>query len=437
MLRHSDFYIYLLPRHEAKAINDIVSDILNKSQYTSTSIYKGMVGMDNRVNDLLSNHIRPRFDDVRMIGIHGMRGIGKTAVARALYDQLCQDFDSSCEPSNVRDIFKKGGIYPSKYQIGDGFDRCCFLSNVREMSKMHGLVSLQEKLLSRILKATISNIEDEYAGVNMIQRRLGKMRVLVVIDDVDQVAQLENLAGRHDWFGPGSRIIITSADVHLLNGVDTIYEAAVLNYDEALQLLSLKAFKINHPPEDYLELCNDILGYAHGLPLALVVIGSFLCGRFINEWKSAIERLRNKPERSIIDVLQISFDGLRDTEKEIFLYVACFYVGIDRDRVSEMLDYCQLYPDIGLSVLADKSLITISNNELSMHALLQEMGREIVRRESPNDPGKRSRLWFHEDIHNVLKKNKVRVPFCRKDNYRHNLFIQVICLGPVCIFFVS
>ncbi|PRQ22455.1 putative winged helix-turn-helix DNA-binding domain-containing protein [Rosa chinensis] len=345
-----------------------------------------------------------------MIGIHGMRGIGKTAIARALYDQLRQDSDSSCEPSNVREVFSKGGIYPSQYEISDCFDHCCFLSNVREMSKKDGLVSLQEKLLSRVLRATIRNIEDEYAGANMIQRRLGKLRVLVVIDDVDQVAQLECLAGNHDWFGPGSRIIITSADVHLLNCVDTLYEAAVLTHDEALQLLSLKAFKKNPPPEDYLELCNNILGYAHGLPLVLVVIGPFLCGRSINEWKSAIDRLRNKPEISIVDVLQISFDGLRETEKEIFLHVACFYVGKDRDRVSEILDYCQLYPHIGLSVLADKSLITISNNKLSMHALLQEMGWEIVRRESPK-PGRRTRLWSHEDIHNVLKKIREQKQF--------------------------
>ncbi|PRQ21940.1 putative leucine-rich repeat domain, L domain-containing protein [Rosa chinensis] len=41
-----------------------------------------------------------------------------------------------------------------------------------------------------------------------------------------------------------------------------------------------------------------------------------------------------------------------------------------------------------------------------MHDLLQEMGREIVRRESPKEPGKRSRLWSREEIHNVLKKNK-------------------------------
>ncbi|KAL9432401.1 hypothetical protein AB3S75_027435 [Citrus x aurantiifolia] len=41
-----------------------------------------------------------------------------------------------------------------------------------------------------------------------------------------------------------------------------------------------------------------------------------------------------------------------------------------------------------------------------MHDLLQGMGREIVRQESIKDPGKRSRLWNHEDIYHVLTRNK-------------------------------
>ncbi|KAJ4723822.1 Disease resistance protein (TIR-NBS-LRR class) [Melia azedarach] len=40
-----------------------------------------------------------------------------------------------------------------------------------------------------------------------------------------------------------------------------------------------------------------------------------------------------------------------------------------------------------------------------MHDLLQEMGREIVRQESTNDPGKRSRLWHYDDIYKVLTRN--------------------------------
>ncbi|PRQ55206.1 putative toll-like receptor, P-loop containing nucleoside triphosphate hydrolase [Rosa chinensis] len=364
--------------YEQILIEEIVNHILKKSVYTSSSVDKGFIGMGSRIDSLLSKYIYPQLDGVRFIGIHGMRGIGKTTLARAIHDQMCQDFD-----------------------------RTCFLSNVREMSKNNGLVSLQEKLLSRILMAKIENIEDEYTGAAMIERRSCRMKVLVVIDDVDQLIQLEKLAGNRNWFGPGSRIIITTTDIQLLKAhdVDATYKANGLNCDEALQLLSLKAFKKFPPPEDYLHLCYRILGYAQGLPLALVVLGSFLFGRRTDQWASAIDRLKNTPDKRIIEVLRISFDGLDEKDKEIFLHIACFYKGKDYDRVIQILDYCQLNPVIGLSVLADRSLITISNNELWMHDLLQELGWEIVREQSPKEPGKRSRLWSHEDINNVLKKN--------------------------------
>uniref|UniRef100_A0A2N9H7D3 TIR domain-containing protein n=1 Tax=Fagus sylvatica TaxID=28930 RepID=A0A2N9H7D3_FAGSY len=43
---------------------------------------------------------------------------------------------------------------------------------------------------------------------------------------------------------------------------------------------------------------------------------------------------------------------------------------------------------------------------LWMHDLLKEMGRYIVDQESPNEPGKRSRLWRYKDIEKILKTNK-------------------------------
>ena len=43
-----------------------------------------------------------------------------------------------------------------------------------------------------------------------------------------------------------------------------------------------------------------------------------------------------------------------------------------------------------------------------MHNLLGEMGRNIVHQESPDEPGKCSRLWLYEDVEHVLKNNTVR-----------------------------
>ena len=220
------------------------------------------------------------------------------------------------------------------------------------------------------------------------------------------------LAGEHDWFGPGSRIIITTRDVHVLktHGVDEIYEVKGLYDKDAFQLFCLKAFQKDHVPNEYLVMFEEFLKYAAGLPLALEVLGSFLFEKSTIEWKSALERFKKYPNTKILNVLQISFDGLDDLDKEIFLHIACFFNHEKKDHVVDVLDSLGLFADIGLKELVNKSLLKISDgNILLMHDLLEEMGKNMVRQECPNDCGKRSRLWRYEDIENVLKKNKVRV----------------------------
>ncbi|KAJ0957527.1 hypothetical protein HanPSC8_Chr01g0028331 [Helianthus annuus] len=46
------------------------------------------------------------------------------------------------------------------------------------------------------------------------------------------------------------------------------------------------------------------------------------------------------------------------------------------------------------------------NNNMTMHSLIQEMGRDLVRQESLNKPWERSRLWCHEESFDVLKRKK-------------------------------
>ena len=229
---------------------------------------------------------------------------------------------------------------------------------------------------------------------------------------MDQYEQLEPLVGEQDWFGQGSRIIITTRNQHLLIqhkvSEAEIYEAKNLNNDEALQLFSMKAFKKDSPLEGYVELSQEIISYASGLALALKVLGSFLFHRSIDAWKCAIRRLKESPEREILDILQISYDGLKEREKQIFLDIACFFNRKCEDYVVNILQTLYDQPIIDIDVLKEKSLITTSRGKkLLMHDLLQELGREIVRRESPENPSQRSRLWLSEDIFRVLKYSEV------------------------------
>ncbi|XP_035545994.1 disease resistance protein RUN1-like [Juglans regia] len=321
-------------------------------------------------------------NDVRFVGIHGMGGVGKTTLAQIIYDRVSNSY---CR-----------------------FEGSSFISCIREESKARGLASLQKQLLSMIIQEEIQ-IWDRNQGDRMRKKMLSNKRVFIVLDDVDSDEQLTALAGDRKWFGPGSRVIITCRDSHLLktHEVNNIYKVEELQTDEALQLFSLSAFKKTHPTENYKDLSMDFVEYAQGLPLALKVLGSFLFGRTIVAWRSARDQLEAIPNKEIMNILQISFEGLEDFQKELFLDMACLFQPQYRlDNIFlQTLESFGYYPGINIDVLVDKSLLTISDGMLFMHDLLKTMGHEIVRRECPEEPGRRSRLFRVEDLYHVLKND--------------------------------
>nr|GEX30687.1 TMV resistance protein N-like isoform X1 [Tanacetum cinerariifolium] len=353
---------------EAECIKQIVRKILS---YNEPHPADNLVGMELRVpqvNSLLAKGS----DDVCMVGIWGMGGIGKTTIARTVYRQIWYEFEGSSFLEDVRE---------------NGFDK-------------KGLKTLQEKLLSEILMEKDFKVKDCDDGIRQIQRRLGRKKVLVVLDDVDNFKQLEFLAGAHEWFGPGSRIIIITRDEHLLCYAQEKYVPALLKETEAMKLFSRFAFKANIPPKEYEEVSRTVVSHTGHLPLALKVLGSHFCGRKLDFWQSAINVLARIPHKEINGILEISYDGLNILEKKIFLYIACFFKGRKRYQVTRILDSLCLEAVSGITVLIEKSLLTVSNGYLEMHDLIEEMGRCIVLECSPNNM-----VWHPLETLEVMSTN--------------------------------
>nr|KAJ0191415.1 hypothetical protein LSAT_V11C800408960 [Lactuca sativa] len=359
--------------HEAKCIKEIVDTISHRLHLVTQSANENLVGIEARMQNLKSK-LQIGSGGVRMIGIWGVGGGGKTTLASSVYSEIYLHFDGSC-----------------------------FVENIREESSKYGLAKMQEKILSNVLKQKEVEVPRVDEGRRMIKGKLCHRKVLIVLDDVNQLEQLRALAGSHDWFGEGSRIIITTRDEHVVltttPRVDLIHKISLLNDDEAMELFSKYAPQGHKRVEDYELLSEDVVFYAGGLPLALTTLGSSLCDKDINEWKSALARLKEIPNDDILETLKISFDGLTKLEKDLFLDIACFFRKKDKDKAMKTLDACGLHPVIGVKVLIQKALITISRNgEFDMHDLVQEMAHYIVRGEYPKNPEKHSRVWKTEDV---------------------------------------
>ena len=209
------------------------------------------VGIDNRLKDIINRCLDIHSNSCCIVGIYGLPGVGKTTIAKAIFNTIHYNFDGST-----------------------------FLENVRERSKTNdGILQLQEKLCYEISGNRNLKVGSTSRGINVRIKRLHRKKILVVLDDVEKWDEINKLLENYDWFASGSRIVITTRDRRLLDTPPkdwhvTYYKVKELNEHEAHELFVKHAFGRNNAKEEYFELVDQFIYYAKGLPLALKIIGA-------------------------------------------------------------------------------------------------------------------------------------------------------------------
>ncbi|KAL9310784.1 putative TIR domain, P-loop containing nucleoside triphosphate hydrolase [Arabidopsis thaliana] len=370
--------------NEATMIENIATDISNMLNYSTPSRdFDGLIGMRAHMK-VMEPMLCLHSDEVRMIGIWGPSGIGKTTIARILFSQFSDSFELSVFMENVKELMYTRPVCSDEYS-----------------AKLH----LQKQFMSQIINH--KDIEIPHLGV--VEDRLKDKKVFIVLDNIDQSIQLDAIAKESRWFGHGSRIIITTQDRKLLkahDGINHIYNVNFPSAYEACQIFCMYAFGQKFPKDGFEELAWEVAKLLGGLPLGLRVMGSHFRGMSKHEWINALPRLRTRLDANIQSILKFSYNALCEEDKDLFLYIACLFNNKRIEKVEEHLAEKSVNVKQGLHVLTEKSLISIEDGRIKMHNLLEQLGKEIVRHglghQPIREPGKRQFLVDTRDICELL-----------------------------------
>ncbi|KAG0568529.1 hypothetical protein KC19_6G026000 [Ceratodon purpureus] len=367
-----------------------------------------------------------------IVGVVGMGGIGKTTLAKAVYQSICKDFDRS---SYLDDVKSKASLDEVLITLLQDF-------------------GITDRKTGSIVQHSASKDSRDVLLEDLKKYIVHQHKVLVVVDDVGTKENLDRLLKDMGFLtgNKESRLIVTCRNWQVLKEyVPRVqrYDVEFMSSSEDIELFSYHAFQgartleqkrqtlheflrkdsSEHLMDEFEIVCDDVVRACSGLPLSLEVMGRFLGGYLKDDlsskqcldcWKGALEKLKyveplegGDDNDKLWKVLQISYDALCVNEQNMFLDIACFFsesVQYSEETLLRIWGGKQSKTLIELRYLKERCLVKINTEGgvVTMHDQLRDMGRGVVRGQGHLMVKEMSRLWDCKDVRELLQSNEIK-----------------------------
>ncbi|CAN7101788.1 unnamed protein product [Brassica rapa subsp. narinosa] len=280
---------------------------------------KGLVGVEESVEELVGHLVKN--DNIQVVSISGMGGIGKTTLARQVFhhDIVRRHFDGFAWVC-VSKEFRRKDIWQK------------ILQDLRPHDK--DIKQMDENEVQAIKQMDENELQEKLFPL------LGARRHLIVLDDVWQNEDWDRIK---DVFPQerGWKMILTSRNGGVGLHADPTcfaFTPTILTPEESWELCEQIAlsrrdkteFSVDKELED---TGKKMVKYCGGLPLAVKVLGGLLANKeyTVEEWKRVYDNIQtqiirsdDKKQDSVYRVLSLSYEDLPMHLKHCFLCLAYF-----------------------------------------------------------------------------------------------------------------
>ncbi|GLT50817.1 hypothetical protein SLA2020_242780 [Shorea laevis] len=240
-------------------------------------------------------------DQVGMIGVCGIGGVGKTTIMKHINNDLLRE-----------DRFQKVIWVTVSYPLN--------------------VFALQKKIADAMHK-TLQEDEEEMMRAAALMDIMGSKSFVLILDDVWEKFSLKDV-GIPKPVQNKSKVVITTRSIEVCKYLGCkIVKVQPLSPEESLNLFLEKVGRdVLQKVSGLEETLKLIVDECKGLPLAIVVIAGSLKEEYdIAEWRNALNELRQCvksvkcAEDEIFGRLRFSYDRLRSLQiQECFLYCSLF-----------------------------------------------------------------------------------------------------------------